>query len=96
MTENTEPQNVFVQVISAVFAPFFAGDKIYNAVHGFFYGLNYPGRLFAQNVFYGVAFMGLVGLVLAGVGLYLGVGSEAPISIAVNKYQFFAPHYPTV
>lgn len=70
----------------------YTNTSLYDAVNGFFYGLNYPGRLFAQNVFYGIAFMGLVGLALAGLGLYLGVGSEAPIRVAWSKYSFFPPY----
>ena len=49
-----------------------------NVIHKLAHALNYPGRLFAKqtsygNVWYGLIFMGVLGLLIGGAMFYLGV-----------------------
>lgn len=69
-----------------------------NAINGIRYALGTPGRLFAQNtaygnIWYGLAFMGVFGLVLAGAAFALGFTGTAPIDMTLRRQGFFYPLY---
>lgn len=47
-------------------------DLVFDGVNGIVKILAYPGELFKMNVFYGVAFMGVLGTVIAVSAIALG------------------------
>lgn len=69
-----------------------------NAINDIRYALGAPGRMFAQNtaygnIWYGLVFMGVFGLILAGAALALGLTGTAPIDMALRRQGFFYPLY---